>query len=114
MSDWYDGFMDDAAEISASDAIQAFKEISVDFQKRGPFMRALAAAREDARLAVKALVICDPFDTQQLMRLQNDVRRYVDLVLFVRSTIQSGELASEQLSDDVVREVLRDVDPDVD
>lgn len=105
---WPDGFTDEAAEIAEADALKAFKDLSYDINHDGPLFRMLANQRENARAAVRGLIFADPTNTTNIMRLQNEVQRYFDLVEFARTTIEGG-MAAEGIDPAVARGVIADI-----
>ena len=55
-----------------------------------PLIAVLAKARRDAALAIAALVDTPPSDAAAIARLQNEVRRFADLVRFLREIVVDG------------------------
>jgi hypothetical protein len=55
-----------------------------------PLIAVLAKARRDAAEAIAALVDTPPSDTAAIARLQNEVRRFADLVRFLREIVNEG------------------------
>jgi hypothetical protein len=50
----------------------------------------IMAARADAIDAAKALMEADPFNPKEIMRLQNDVQRYTELVTWIQDARQNA------------------------
>ena len=55
-----------------------------------PLIAVLAKARREAALAIAALVDTPPSDAAAVARLQNEVRRFADLVRFLREIVVDG------------------------
>lgn len=72
-------------EASASLEVQFDKDAS-----RRPVLFLLKKAREQAVEAFDLLVHCDPKDEPTVRQLQNEVRRYDDLVAWCREIIVEG------------------------
>ncbi|MBV8755405.1 MAG: hypothetical protein JO328_21335 [Hyphomicrobiales bacterium] len=55
-----------------------------------PLLAVLAKARREAAEAIAALVDTAPSDAAAIARLQNEVRRFADLVRFLREIVNEG------------------------
>jgi hypothetical protein len=55
-----------------------------------PLIAVLAKAKAQAAEAIAALLDTPPSDSQAIMRLQNEVRRFADLVRFLREIVNDG------------------------
>ncbi len=55
-----------------------------------PLIAVLARARREAAEAIAALVDTAPSDAAAIARLQNEVRRFADLVRFLREIVNDG------------------------
>jgi hypothetical protein len=55
-----------------------------------PLIAVLAKARREAALAIAALVDTPASDAAAIARLQNEVRRFADLVRFLREIVMDG------------------------
>jgi hypothetical protein len=55
-----------------------------------PLIAVLAKARREAAAAIAALVDTPPDDPAAIARLQNEVRRFSDLVRFLREIVMDG------------------------
>ena len=55
-----------------------------------PLLAVLARARREAAEAIAALVDTPPSDAAAIARLQNEVRRFADLVRFLREIVMDG------------------------
>ncbi|HEV2956685.1 MAG TPA: hypothetical protein VGX95_11250 [Xanthobacteraceae bacterium] len=55
-----------------------------------PLIAVLAKARHEAADAIAALVDTPPSDAAAIARLQNEVRRFADLVRFLREIVNDG------------------------
>ena len=55
-----------------------------------PLIAVLAKARREAAEAIAALVDTPPSDATAIARLQNEVRRFADLVRFLREIVNEG------------------------
>lgn len=55
-----------------------------------PLIAVLAKARKEAAEAIAALIDTPPADAAAIARLQNEVRRFADLVRFLREIVSEG------------------------
>jgi hypothetical protein len=55
-----------------------------------PLIVVLAKARREAALAIAALVDTPPSDAAAIARLQNEIKRFADLVRFLREIVMDG------------------------
>jgi hypothetical protein len=55
-----------------------------------PLIAVLAKARREAAAAIAALIDTPPADAAAIARLQNEVRRFADLVRFLREIVMDG------------------------
>jgi hypothetical protein len=55
-----------------------------------PLIAVLAKARREAAEAIAALIDTAPSDAAAIVRLQNEVRRFADLVRFLREIVNEG------------------------
>lgn len=82
--------------------ITASAALEVQFDKdatRRPVLFLLKKARESAVQAMDALVFCDPSEASLVRQLQNEIRRYDDLVAWCREIISEGKEADRLLSE---------------
>lgn len=100
-----DRVLDDAMP-DAGRLVQIWQALDRDLMKGGPTANLLAQAREEAREALAALVAVDAADQKTILRLQNEVRRYADLMRWVETSIQAGRNAWLEISDEDRQEVL--------
>jgi hypothetical protein len=84
----------DSADIEAQLSIQSGTR---------PILSVLIKAREKAAVALTALAFCDENNPDSIRKLQNEVRRYDDLVMFFRDIVTAG---FEE--DDAIQESDRD------
>lgn len=76
-------------------------EVQLDLSaKTQPVIAMLALARRHAAAAMFQLVMVDPSQAEAVRSLQNEVRRYDDLVEFVKHVITAGKEADNKLSND--------------
>lgn len=64
-----------------------------------PLLVVLNAAKESAAEALAALVHVDPANQEDVRRLQNEVRRFDDLVKWLHELLIAGPEAERQLND---------------
>lgn len=57
-------------------------------------------AREEAMAATALLISVDPNDITAVRQCQNDVRRYNDLVVWIREMVADARTIAEELDDD--------------
>lgn len=82
--------------------VVASAALEVQFDKdatRRPVLFLLKKARESAVEAMDALVFCDPTDAVMVRQLQNEIRRYDDLVAWCREIISEGKEADRLLTE---------------
>lgn len=90
-------------------------EVQLDNDARlHPVVTMLAMARDQACSAVHQLIFADPAATELVRSLQNEIRRYDDLVQFCKQIFVAGKEADRKLSADE-RDELADIilSPDV-
>jgi hypothetical protein len=97
----------DSSMPDAGHLVHLWQVIDRDMMKGGPVANLLARAREEAREALAALVGVEATDQKLILRLQNEVRRYADLVRWVQATLQSGRNAWLELNDEERQSVLQ-------
>lgn len=101
---------------------RAFK-LSVDIEaqltvrtKSEPLLVVVATAKEAAVDALAALVSANPEDAVTIRKLQNEVRRYDDIVLWLHQMFLDGHDAERELSEIQMNEaaaaVLGDASPE--
>lgn len=71
----------------------------------GPVLAVLAKARAEAAAAMVLLVQADPTDAELIMQLQNEVRRYDDLVRWFGELVAAGMDADAQMKRDELEEL---------
>ena len=76
-----------------------------------PLIAVLAKARREAADAVAALVDTAPSDAAAIARLQNEVKRFADLVRFLREIVMDGLDESYEVADAERDELERLVAP---
>jgi hypothetical protein len=76
-----------------------------------PLIAVLAKARKEAGEAIAALVDTAPSDAAAIARLQNEVRRFADLVRFLREIVNDGLDQRYQVADAERDELERLVAP---
>lgn len=71
--------------------------------ERSPVLQPIAAilsiARENAAIATSGLVFQDPKDIDKVREFQFEIRRYDDLVDFIRTILVNGREADRRLSE---------------
>lgn len=67
--------------------------------KSEPLLVVINHAKEQAATALVALATVDPENPAEIRRLQNEVRRFDDLVSWLRELLIAGPEAERQLSD---------------
>lgn len=53
-------------------------------------------AREEAQAANLSLLTVDPTNASEVMRLQGEVRRYLDLLKWLAETVEAGKTAAKR------------------
>lgn len=93
----------DAIErLALNRAVQISAELEVQLDKNPktqPLIAVLSLAKEQAALAMRGLVMVDPNETKQVREFQNEVRRYDDLVLWMRQLIVEGKEADRRIAE---------------
>lgn len=92
------------ALISRADALIS----EFDWAKPGsPLKTVLMKAKRDAVEAISALIEADPANASSVMQLQNEARRYGDLVRYIRDTISEADDAHFALEEEDRQEILQ-------
>ena len=96
---------DPVAGLWQARAIEIARDIEEQMTARGkdgfrPLPAILAKARAKAQVAVLALIDIDPNRSRDIQRLQNEVRRYDDIVQFVRELVATGLEVEHNLTDE--------------
>lgn len=91
-------------------AVAAAVDLEHNFEREltlhgGPLGYVLIQARRAAIGSMAELVEQDPTDAKAVMLLQNEVRRYFDLVGYARKAIDEGREAWTELRDEERRDV---------
>ncbi len=100
--------------------ISDYADVTVQLNKSAafrPIVTMLARARDEAAIAMVGLVVVSPTDTNEIMRLQNEARRFDDFVKWVRKIIAEGTDADKEIDGrgDTVEDVvdyIQEHDPD--
>ena len=71
----------------------------------------IASAREAAIDATRALIAADPFKPEEIMRFQNDVRHFRNLIVWLRNAQTKARDVFAQLPPDEQRAVLAFTNP---
>lgn len=83
--------------------VEASAALEIQFDKdagRRPVLFLLKKAREAAVAAYDVLIYhADPMDTAVVRQLQNEIRRYDDLVAWCREIINEGKEADQRLKE---------------
>jgi hypothetical protein len=96
---------DPVAGLWHAHAVEVARDIEEQMTARAkdgfrPLPALLGKARQKALVAVLALVDIDPNAANAIQRLQNEVRRYDDLVQFTRELVAAGLEAEHDLTDE--------------
>lgn len=78
-------------------------DLELQFEKTAglaPMRAILAKAREQAVLATTSLLAVDPTKADQVREYQYEIRRYDDLVAWIREIIVEGKEADRRLNED--------------
>ena len=94
------------AEAAITRADVLLGEIGYSIQPGTPLHWILRRAKEESAAALVALMDADPAEPETVRKLQNDVRRYADLVRFMVETITDGEEYHQLLADEDRQELL--------
>lgn len=81
-----------------------------------PIVSMLVKAKNEAAEALSALAFADPNDPKVIMELQNCVKRFDDLVRWVREMIADGSLARsivDETDEQEMSDFIHDGPPDV-
>lgn len=95
---------DDAVRrIARARLIEASADIELQLEKTAglrPMVIVLAKARRKAVEANDMLIGVDPEDAKSIRALQNEIRRYEDLVQFTREIVLEGKAADREMAED--------------
>lgn len=95
--------MDAIEMVARARLIDASADLELQIEKDAkhrPVIIILAKARSEAMKAMKALVMVDCQQADTIRILQNEIRRYDDLVAWVNEIIQDGKEADRQISEE--------------
>jgi hypothetical protein len=103
-------------DVDQKTLLRALFKLSVDtnleFVKeatdKGPLFEFMLMARHDAIDALADLVNVDPVRPDEIRKHQNNVKRFIDTLTFVRTVFNKGDEAAAMLSHDEAEE-LRDI-----
>lgn len=97
------------------EAMRLAEDIEREFiGQPGPILYLLDRAREAAIQAMERLTWADPADPVKILTLQNDVKRYRDMVQWIREALAAGDEAwKTKRADPRWLARLRDEDPDI-
>lgn len=87
-------------EVAILIALQDGKELEEMLGKGGVWITLLRLARKASIAATVRIAVADPNDTKLIMRLQNEMRRYSDLVAWIKQIIENVQEAEEQATED--------------
>jgi hypothetical protein len=90
------------AEAAAAD-VEA--QLSMSGGER-PVLVMLQMAKQEAALAIAALVNVDADDPKKIRRLQNEVLRFIDLCRWIGDVLAAGSEAAQQISDEDRNELI--------
>jgi hypothetical protein len=84
-------------------------QIEADFivNPAGPTAIILHRAKRESADALAALVTVDPEDAKEILRLQNLVNRYRDILRFVSEALNEGKEAEARLETQDVEEISK-------
>lgn len=84
-------------------------QIEADFIVRpaGPTAIILARAQRESAEALAQLVTVNPEDAKEILRLQNLVNRYRDILRFVSEALNEGKDAQDRLDTEDVDEISK-------
>lgn len=82
--------------VTVSASLEAQLERSPTLQ---PIAAILSIARENAAIATSSLVFQDPKDADKIREFQFEIRRYDDLVEWIRTILVNGREADRRLSE---------------
>lgn len=87
------------------------KDLAAD---RGGVVVALAVtARNSAIEAMRALVVCDAEDPKVIRALQNEARRYADMIRWMGNIVQLGRDAEAEITPGEVEEIRHALNEEV-
>ena len=82
-------------------AIALAEDIENDFVSRsgGPIAFIVTQAKTEAAAALKLMIETPPGDVETIRSLQNEVRRFQDIVAWLRQAVVAGDEAYAQLDE---------------
>lgn len=88
-----------AEEYDRAQVLDAALDLVAELKNQSSAIRAvLDQARDDAHEAMRALVKCDPNQSEEIRRLQWQVSRFDDLCSYVFNILEAGKVASEDMT----------------
>lgn len=94
-----------ALQRAAEDARQIVDDVTAGKGPR-PLLSMLAKAKDEAAEAMELLVAVAPSDSASVQKYQNDVRRFDDLVRWIKDLIDAGLEADRLLSEGEADDLL--------
>lgn len=88
--------------LSANTELELFHKVK---QQSSPLLHVMLCARKDAIDALSKLPKCDPENSKDIRTLQNEVQRYLDLISYVQSILDSGDEAYAEMQPDDIAEL---------
>ena len=75
----------------------------------GPILWFLACAREEAIESLALLINKDPSDIEGVRQLQNDVKRYFDLITWTSKTVHQADQIYKMMQYDEIDSMKREI-----
>lgn len=88
------------AEREQGDIANTWQAIKDDLRKKGPIAKILLSFRASAIDAMADLVSVNPNDPDQVSRLQNEVRRFINTMQMIHGYREGAEAVDANISDD--------------
>lgn len=80
-----------------TDSVLLLAAEAEDFKKSMLGKYLIARAEADILNAMTAMETADPFNANNIMRLQNDIKRSHDFIRWIEEAVTAGELAYQSL-----------------
>lgn len=88
----------------AEEAVSLFSDIEFDVEQKNSIIRHLMAkAKDEARIALLAILNADPAQVQEIARLQGEALRFVEILHWLRDAVTEGQESIE-----ILKQVAKD------
>jgi len=101
--------MDPIQRLAALRFARIYADLELQFSTRAggqPVLAILKLAQERAAESLAALAFVDARNVNDILTLQNEVKRYDEFIGWVRELVQQGKIAESQITEEEREEIL--------